>query len=132
MEINFKQIDLENEIIKTLNKDNTNNNTFHFKFLEDTESVRLNIISCNSNTKHIFLLIENSGDSIIDCLDKALSDIKKEKAQEYSWIVKWIDDVNNEHISYFIGKNETEVRNKFYYSDDGNIAIVDIKKMPLS
>lgn len=132
MEINFKQIELENEIIKTLNKDNTNNNTFHFKFSEDTESVRLNIISCNPNTKQIFLLIENSGDSIIDCLDKALDDIKKEKAQEYSWVVKWIDDVNNENISYFIGKNETEVRNKFYYSDDRNISIFDIKKMPLS
>jgi hypothetical protein len=124
---------MESKIISTLNRDNGSGNTFHFVWHEDTESVNLEIVSVNPHNRGIFLLLSQSGDSFLNCLELALENIEVQKSTEYSWTVNWIDENDQKRISYFRGKTEVEVRNKFYYADSHtNIAIVDIKKMPIS
>jgi len=133
MSVNFKKIELESQIIATLNQDNGKSNTFHFIWYNDSESVNLEIVSCNPQNLQIFLLLSQSGSSFLNCLEMALEKIKDKNSTEYSWTVTWIDENDKEQVSYFRGKNEQEVRNKFYYTDSYvNLAIGNIQKMPIS
>jgi hypothetical protein len=131
MSVDFKQIEIESKIIYTLNRDNAKSNTFHFVWYQDSQKFNLEIVSCNPQNLQIFLLLSQSGYSLLNCLELALERIVLEKSTEYSWTVTWIDEDNKEHISYFLGKNEYEVRNKFYYTGL-NTSIINIKKMPIS
>ena len=130
----FKEVEVESQIISILNKNNTRGNTFHFKwYVEPHHIMGLDIISCNPITKHQFLLLRVEGEELmtIDCLNMALEKITQENNDEYSWVVKWIDEDNSEHVSYFRGKTEYDIREKFYYTQR-NTAITEIVMMPLS
>jgi len=127
----FEKIKFECKIMSALNSNNGKGNTFHFIWDEDTESVQLEIVSCHPKTHQIFLLLLQTGDSYEECLKLALEKVTADNLPDYSWIITWIDSDNKKHISYFSGKNVSEIENKFYY---GNIdaRILSIERQPLS
>lgn len=127
-----ERIRLESEIFGFLNRDNYRRNTFHFSWQEDTESVSCSVLSCNPITGQVFLLHSESGDSHQKALEKILESLRESSSEEYSWKVVWVDKLSKAHVSYFRGRNEEEVRSKFYYDDTDNNAILSVERMPLS
>lgn len=126
----------ESKIIKILNRDNSNKNTFHFKMENNfpNSPYVLKLLSCNGYTQSVFLIKFLKSRSIKGVYKKMYDYVSKIKQRyNYTWTVEWYEKNNKEvNISYFYGDSEEDVREKFYYSNDKNKKIHSIVKNPIS
>lgn len=131
-----KSVKIESEILEILMRKNFKTNTFHFiwnSFLGAGN--QLDVVSCNVKTGQIFLLKRSKFHKTkLECLVEILNAIKFEGREDLNWTVFWNDIDGKEHLSYFTGKDENEVREKINYSgSDSKIKdILEIKLMPIS
>lgn len=127
--MNKTRFKLESEIIQAFRQDNIRGNTIHFEWdrIPVTPSnYILYVITRNVTNGQLFLLKRIEADTHFNCLTNMLEYLHNDAITESIWEVKWIDADNLNWTSHFIGKDEFEVRDKFYFDTENNIELVSI------
>lgn len=131
--MNKQHIKYESQIMQWVSKDNVNNNTVHFEWYYESQGETmvwtLYVITHNVRTGQNFLLKHISGQDKVHCYTAMLSYVEHEFRSEHNYIVKWkVNGTPGINTSYFRGKDEKEVQDKFYYDFKGEI--VSIQQSP--
>lgn len=105
-----------------------------FKYEEERNEVKLNLITVNPVHSQSFLFHSVTGFNEVDCLKKMLDYVKNYKERESSYTIQWsLKESNDLHTSYFRAKNIVTALDKFYYGRDLNsIVVFSIKLNPIS
>ena len=132
MGLNKATFKLQSEIIQAFRQDNVRGNTIHFfwdRIPITPSNYILYVITRNIYNGQIFLLKKIEADTHHNCLTNMLEYLRNDAITESIWEVKWIDDTDLNWTSHFIGKDEIEVRDKFYFDTENEIKIVNIKQL---
>lgn len=130
--MNTSTFELESKIIQAFRQDNVRGNTIHFSWDRMSETPAdyiLKVITRNVANGQLFLLKMVKADTHNQCLLNMLDYIENDMSKEDTWEVEWVDVNNKKWTSHFVGKCETEVREKFYYDMTINSAITSINKL---
>ena len=123
---------LESKIIQIIRKDNVKGNTVHFLWDRQPETPAdyiLEVVTHNVDSGKNFLLKSVNASTHTECLKSMLQYLEEDSKQDQTWNVFWRDEKGTKHLSYFNGKDEEEVRQKFFYEDDGRSEIEEIIKI---
>lgn len=136
------KIKLESEIIEKVHADN--GATVHFDWEEPRNLLKgankptvyvLNLVTFNPRHNQPFLCHSISGKTKLECLEAMHKYIvTHEDLGVQSWTIRWRRKGESEDIiSYFNGKNEREVLDKFYHGkDEDTIVLSELKLNPIS
>lgn len=129
------RIKLESDIIKKVHADN--GSTVHFEWEEVGNDLgyKLNLYTFNPVHNQTFLCHSVQERTKLGCLEEMHHYMTThEDMGEQSWTVIWREKGSNEQItSYFRGKNERVVLDKFYHGkDEDTIVLSELKLNPIS
>ena len=129
--MNTSTFELESKIIQAFRQDNVRGNTIHFSWDRVSETPAdyiLKVITRNVTNGQLFLLKMVKADTHNQCLLNMLDYIENDMSKEDTWEVEWICK-DQEWTSHFVGKNEQEIKEKFYFDTTHFAAIISIKKL---
>lgn len=108
----------------------------HFQYLKGG---KLQVITYNFQHGQAFLMGEFDSDpkenSRVPALEQCLKYLRNQHPEEFIFTVKWKDvGKGSNHVSYFRGKNEEEVKKKFFLTVTHlqTVAIESIVQSPMS
>ncbi len=133
----LEQIKLQHDISEILRSDNgvSAHFDYHVNLLLESEGVKLNLLTYNQKHNEYMLLHSTLGASSIECLNKMLSYIQtfKQQGRNYSFTVQWEKSGDKiKHTSYFWGRSEEEVRQKFLHEKNIDMYEFTIVQNPVS
>lgn len=128
------QIELENQIITQVNRNNPSRSSVHFEYGSDNDAVNVTVTTFNPihNTK--FVLEMATATDRAEALRMILDKILAKAENEYTYSVEWSkkDDGKNQ-ISHFTAGDYEEVLEKFWHAKKrGDYDIWLIRKNPVS
>ena len=105
-----------------------------FDFQEQTNRIRLDVITVNPRHNQSFLFHTTSGTDKVEALQKMLDYVKNYKERESSYTIQWTAKKDKElHTSYFRAKDIPEAINKLHYGKDPNtITIFSVVLNPIT
>jgi hypothetical protein len=133
-----EKIKLESQIQKILWSDNEVTSHFDYRVHMNSKNntIELNLLTYNSVHEEYMLLHRILGKSSIDCLEKMIDYLKNVTPRQtyYSYTITWnkIGEKGEPHVSYFRGKTENDVKNKFLHERKESDYDFTIKMNPLT
>ena len=131
-----KRIRLESQIQKMLHRDN--GVTSHFDYhihINSKNTVELHLLTFNPIHDDYMLLHSALGKSSIDCLEKMIGYIQQKHLaeEEKSFTISWkkLND-GQTYQSYFRGKSEEEVLQKFLHEKNPEEFEFNIRQNPIT
>jgi hypothetical protein len=132
-----ERIRLESQLQRLLHQDN--GVTAHFDYRIQMNSakntVELHLLTFNPVHDDYMLLHKTKGPSAIDCLQEMHDYIRQQKnlGKEKSFTISWSKSGEGEkHQSYFRGKNEEEVLQKFLHEKRAEDYEFTVRENPIS
>ena len=129
--MNKSKIKLESEIIQQFRANNEVGNTIHFdwdRMSETPADFILTVITKNFINGQLFLLKKVQAPTQHQCLLDMLTYIQNDFIED-EWEVKWTCNDDTEQTSHFKGKDEEEIRSKFYFDEEYILSIISINKL---
>lgn len=128
--MNHSKIELESKIIQAFRQDNVRGNTIHFEWDRLSETPAdyiLKVVTRNVTNGQLFLLKMVKADTHNQCLLNMLDYIENDMGDN-TWKVTWICK-DQEWISHFVGTDEQDVKEKFYFDTTHSAEIISIEKL---
>jgi len=89
----------------------------------------LKVITRNVTNGQLFLLKKIEADTKHKCLKDMLHYLENDMADDNKWDVKWTCGDNIDWVSHFVGEDEEEIRDKFYFGNTDDIILISIDKL---
>jgi hypothetical protein len=137
IEVLLKEMELENQIRQALDDTQIyfDYNIINLNETQQNPTLKLDLITINSEHNHKFLFHSLTGISKISLLHEMTNYIKEYKRNRDNYEIEWLNNNLNEKMqkSWFRGNDIFDVLNKFYYNKDkSQLKIFRIQLMPMS
>lgn len=128
---------IQHEIIKLLERNNTSKCTFHFEATEQEGKHSLHLLSYNPQHQKKFLFHSETGGDDFDAHIRMLQFVqelpssKENRNYEITWRSR--KDGGQRITSYFFGKSEFDALHKLYYDENkDNVTFLEMRLVPSS
>ena len=132
-EVLLEEIDLENQIKEILDDTQLYFDYATVDGLDDSESIRLDLITINQEHNQKFLFHAITGKAKVSILKEMIQYIKEYKKHLEIYAIEWKNMSSDDKIqtSWFRGNDIFDVLHKFYYDKEkSQFKIFKIKLMP--
>ena len=130
-----QRAELESKIISFIYEDNKN--TAHFEYVNSGQNVLMFLWTYNNHQKEVHLYKSYSGESDLECLNNAYTELTKNKNKitvQSSYTVRWSkQNEDTKHNSYFYAESDINALEQFFYNKEAHSYIIhEVRQNPIS